>query len=126
MIRGIDTQMMIQQTMNAAKVAGDRVADIESRKEFKAQLEQERIINEENSVVDLEKAEYRRIEREKDEQHEKDEFTDQEARMLWGRRKIHSDDEQQNEQQKKKQNEKQNDKERLFAGGVGFEIDIDV
>ncbi len=123
MIRGIDTQMMIQQTINVAKFAGERVADTESRKEFKAQLERERVVKEENSVVDLEKAEYRRVEREKDEQHEKDEYTDQEARMLWSRRKLHAEEDE--EQQTKPPEAKSAEKERLFAGGVGFEIDID-
>ncbi len=121
MIRGIDTQMMIQQTINAAKVSGERVADMESRKEFKAQLEKERIVKEENSVMDLEKAEYRRVEREKEEQREKDEYTDQEARTLWARRKLHSEEEPPDEGESKSEQEKK----KLFAGGVGFEIDID-
>ncbi len=113
MIRGIDNQMMIQQSLNASKIVGERHADKEVRKEFQAHLERERVVNEQNTVGDAEKVEHRRIEKEKDEQHTSDEYTDPESRMLKKNKRGAKTPQEENA-------------EKLLAGGVGVEIDIDV
>ena len=111
MIRGIDNQMMIQQTLNASRIAGEKASEPEVRKEFQVQLEREILTHEQNSVSKTEKVEHRRVERDKEEEPGRDDFIDQESRLL--RKKKGG-----------KLTEEEERKERLLAGGVGFEIDI--
>ncbi len=61
MIRTIDTQMMIQQSLNASRVAGEKLNEEEQNKAFQAEMEQERATQELETVIKAEQAEDRRI-----------------------------------------------------------------
>ncbi len=72
MLRGIDTQVMLQQTVNAARVAGEKAHESDQAKEFQAQLEQERAVEEMDTVQNTQAAEHRRVEEDQDGQAEAD------------------------------------------------------
>lgn len=71
MIRGIDSQIMIQRSVDYAKRAGDQIGNAEQGKDFIAMMEKERSLHDTKSVKQLEHAEHRRInkEKQKDEEH---------------------------------------------------------
>jgi hypothetical protein len=108
--------MMIQQSLNASRIAGEKNHENESKAEFQAQLAKEQVIIREQSVDKAEQIEHRRIEREKDREQEPDAFIDPEGRMF-AKMRDGAD---------AGKTEEEIRKERLMAGGVGFEIDIDI
>ncbi|MGI6152247.1 MAG: hypothetical protein ACOYJB_00240 [Christensenellaceae bacterium] len=61
MIRGIDSQIMIQRSAEFSRQAADQVANAERTKEFAAALEKERALTEMQNVTELEHAENRRV-----------------------------------------------------------------
>lgn len=111
MIRGVDAQAMVQRSLEVSKIASDQTQIDEQGKEFMAQLEKEQAMKDANMVHQTEKAEHRRVERDKDEQPEEDEYKDNLARAMAGN---HTDEE---------TGEKPPD---LKVDGVGFGIDITV
>jgi len=70
MIRGIDSQIMIQRSVDYARRAGEQIGNIEQGKDFVAMLEKERAVHKTQSIEQAEHAEHRRIN--PDEEEEKD------------------------------------------------------
>ncbi len=112
MIRGIDAQAMIQRSLEVSKIASDQTQIDEQGKEFMAQLEKEQSLRDAKTVQQTDKAEHRRVERDKDEQPQEDEYKDMAGRAM-----------------AKEHKEEDGGKEaapNLKVDGVGFGIDISV
>lgn len=61
MIRGIDSQIMIQRSVDQSRRVGEQVGNIEHGKDFVSMLEKEKAVHKTQSVEQAEHAEHRRI-----------------------------------------------------------------
>ncbi|MDL2237827.1 hypothetical protein LJC56_08380 [Christensenellaceae bacterium OttesenSCG-928-K19] len=93
MVRGIDTQVMLQQSINAARVAGEKAHEADQTKEFQAQLEQERAVEEMNTVQEMQTVEHRRVEEEEDGQSQADYLFEQRNREKRKKQKEDAEEE---------------------------------
>ncbi len=76
MIRGIDSQIMINKSVDYAKQMADQNNNVQQGKDFVAEMEKARIKKEEESVLHVSDPENARVRREK---HEKDKHGGHEA-----------------------------------------------
>lgn len=109
MIRTIDNQMMLQQTVEVSKLAGNRIGNEENNRAFQAELEKERVANEENSVLETQATEHRRIQDDENRKNQDDFFNDSEVYPNL-----------------KEKLEEEEEEVKLNAWNVGTEIDITV
>jgi hypothetical protein len=109
MIRTIDNQMMLQQTMEVSKIAGNKIGNDEHNRAFQAEMEKERVANEENSVLQAQATEHRRIQNDEKRKNQGDFFTDSEVYPHL-----------------KEKLEEKEEEAALNAWNVGTEIDITV
>lgn len=79
MIRTIDNQMMLQHTTEVAKTVGNKINTDEHSRAFKADMEKERIADEQHSVMETQAAEHRRIQDDENRKNKKDNFTEDKA-----------------------------------------------
>lgn len=66
MIRGIDSQIMINKSVDYAKQMSDQINNVQQGKDFVAEMEKARIKREDESVLRTEEAKDERVHREKD------------------------------------------------------------
>lgn len=115
MIRGIDSQIMIQRSVDTARIAGEQLHNIEQQEDFKAMAERERIAREANQVQSTEKAEHRRINEDDEEQQGKEDYPFQ----------YHHDADKDEEQEEMSEVEEKA-AEKMKKISVGSELDISV
>lgn len=105
MIRIIDNQMMLQHTTEVAKTVGSKINTDEHSRAFKADMEKERIADEQHSVMETQAAEHRRIQDDENRKNKKDNFTEEKG-------------------QAKSVSAEEEEPERLNTWNMGKEIDI--
>lgn len=66
MIRGIDSQIMINKSVDYAKQMADQINNVQQSKDFVAEMEKARIKREDESVLRTEETQEERVRREKD------------------------------------------------------------
>lgn len=105
MIRTIDNQMMLQHTTEVAKTMGSKIGTDEHSRAFKADMEKERIADEQHSVMETKAMEHRRIQDDENRKNKKEDFASEQS----------ANSEQTNEEE---------EPERLNTWNMGREIDI--
>lgn len=79
MIRTIDNQMMLQHTTEVSKTVGSKISTDEHSRAFKADMEKERIADEQHSVIETQASEHRRIQDDENRKNKKEDFIKQET-----------------------------------------------
>lgn len=108
MIRTIDNQMMLQHTTEVAKTVGNKINTDEHSRAFKADMEKERIADEQHSVMETQAAEHRRIQDDENRKNKKENYKEEKGQTKTART-MHSEEE---------------EPERLNTWNMGKEIDI--